>query len=94
MYLDSQVEYSCHDNNMLLTAALHAMSAEMSLRIDIVPNRSAKPQILLRKSWRVGKRVRHKTVGNLTGLPPEMVESFRAILRGGIALGSIDDALG
>ena len=66
----------------------------MSLRIDIVPNRTAKPQILLRKSWRERKRVRHKTVGNLTGLPPEMVESFRTILRGGIALGSIDDALG
>ncbi len=46
----------------------------MSLRIDIIPNRNSHPQILIRRSWRQDGRVRHKTVGNLTGLEPELIE--------------------
>ncbi len=65
----------------------------MSLRIDIIPNQKAKPQILLRESWREGKRIRHKTVFNLTNRPPELVDALRIILNGGIAVEDINEIL-
>src|SRR5699024_2852675 len=36
--------------------------------VDIVPNRSSPPAILLRESWREGKRVLKRTRANLTNL--------------------------
>ena len=65
----------------------------MSLRIDVVPNRNSTPQILLRKSWREGKRVRHKTVLNLTHLPPHLIDGIRALLQGGVVFHHIQDAV-
>ena len=65
----------------------------MSLRIDFIPNRGRAPQILLRRSWREGKRVRHKTVANLSGFPASVVEGFRAVLRGGAVFASLADAV-
>lgn len=60
--------------------------------IDIVPNRSSPPAILLRESVREGKRVRKRTVANLSGLPIERVEMIRRVLKGE-KLGPIEDAL-
>lgn len=51
--------------------------------IDTVPNRNSPPCILLRESYRVGKKVKKRTLANLTDWPPELVEEFRALLRGG-----------
>ncbi len=34
--------------------------------IEIVPNRNSRPAILLREGWREGKRVRKRTLANLT----------------------------
>lgn len=34
--------------------------------IDIVPNRDSPPAILLRLSWRDGKKVRKRTLANLS----------------------------
>ena len=64
----------------------------MSLRIDVIPNRNSTPQILLRKSWREGKRVRHKNVLNLTNVPAFVTDAIRAVLKGGIVLSSIHEA--
>ena len=36
------------------------------MHVDIVPNRRSPPAILLRETWREGKRVRKRTVANLT----------------------------
>ena len=64
----------------------------MSLRIDIIPNRKSTPQILLRKSWREGKRVRHKTVVNLTGLPQSIIDAIGQSLKGGVFVPAADKA--
>lgn len=50
--------------------------------IDIVPNRSSPPAVLLRESWREGKKTRKRTVANLSSLPMEQVELIRRVLRG------------
>ncbi len=65
----------------------------MSFRIDVISNRGRSPQTLLRQSWREGKRVRHKTVANLTKLPPHVVDGFRAVLKGGAVFAGIDQAV-
>lgn len=50
--------------------------------IDIVPNRNSKPAVLLRESYREGKKVRKRTLANLSSLPLEQVDAIRRILRG------------
>ncbi len=65
----------------------------MSFRIDVISNHGRSPQTLLRQSWREGKRVRHKTVANLTKLPPHVVDGFRAVLKGGAVFTGIDQAV-
>ncbi len=65
----------------------------MSFRIDVIANRGRSPQTLLRQSWREGKRVRHKTVANLTRLPAHVVDGIRALLKGGVVFERIDDAV-
>jgi len=50
--------------------------------IDIVPNRSSPPAILLRESFREGGRIRKRTLANLSALPMDQVGLLRAVLRG------------
>ena len=50
--------------------------------IDIVPNRTSPPAVLLRESWREGGRIRKRTLANLSSLPMEQVEALRRVLRG------------
>jgi len=52
------------------------------MHIDIVPNRSSRPAVLLRHSFREGKKVRKKTIANLSDLPMDQVEAIRRVLRG------------
>ncbi len=52
------------------------------MHIDIVPNRKSKPAILLRESFRVGKKVRKRTLANLSTLPLDQVDAIRRILKG------------
>jgi transposase len=54
--------------------------------IETVPNRDSPPAILLRESWREGKKTRKRTIANLTNWPASLVESFRKILQGAIAV--------
>jgi hypothetical protein len=60
--------------------------------IDIVPNRGSPPAILLRESIRDGKRVRKRTVANLSALPIEQAEMIRRVLKGE-KLGPLESAL-
>ena len=64
----------------------------MSFRIDFIPNRGRAPQVLLRQSWREGKRIRHKTIANLSNVTAH-VDGFRAVLMGGTVSTSINDAV-
>src|SRR5512132_2272897 len=53
--------------------------------IDVVPNRTSPPAILLRESYRDGNKVRKRTLLNLTSWPRDLVVGFRAPLKGGTA---------
>jgi len=59
--------------------------------IDIVPNRNSRPAVLLREAWREGKRIRKRTVANLTDWPPDKIEALRRLLKGDKLL-AVDDA--
>lgn len=52
------------------------------MHIETVPNRGSRPTILLRQSYRQGKKVRKRTLANLTCLPPEVLETLRLALKG------------
>src|ERR1700681_1849827 len=54
--------------------------------IESVPNRSSPPAILLRESFRENGRVRKRTLANLSACPTALVEGFRTLLRGGVAV--------
>ena len=58
----------------------------MSIRIDVIPNQYGTTAVLLRKTWCEGRRVRHRTVANLSDLDPAVVDGFRAVLKGGLVL--------
>ena len=65
----------------------------MSFHVEIIPNRANKPAILLRQAWREGKRIRKKTLANLSRLPPETVAGIRTLLKGGVAFPRLDQAV-
>jgi len=50
--------------------------------VAVVPNRSSRPAILLRESYRDGDKVKNRTLANLSDLPPEQIETLRAAFRG------------
>ena len=52
------------------------------MHIDGVPNRTSRPTYLLRESYRDGKKVRKRTLANLSALSDEQIESIRAVLAG------------
>ena len=51
--------------------------------IDVVPNGRSAPAVLLRESYREGKRVRKRTLANLGQLPPAVIDGLRVLLAGG-----------
>ncbi len=52
------------------------------MHVDAVPNRTSRPTYLLRESYRIGKKVRKRTLANLSGLSDEQIEGIRAVLSG------------
>ena len=54
--------------------------------IEAVPNRNSPPAILLRESFREDGRVRKRTLANLSDWPSALVEGFRTLLKGGVAV--------
>lgn len=52
----------------------------VGMYIATIPNRSSPPAILLRESHREGKKVKSRTLANLTHWPAEKVESLRRVL--------------
>ena len=49
--------------------------------IETVPNRNSPPAVLLREGWREGKRVRKRTVANLSAWPAEKINTLRRLLK-------------
>ena len=60
--------------------------------IERVPNRNSPPAVLLRESYRQDGKVKKRTIANLSKLPDEVVEGIRTLLKGGVALASLDEA--
>jgi Transposase DDE domain len=54
--------------------------------IESVPNRGSPPAILLRESFRDNGRVGKRTQANLSAWPTALVEGFRTLLKGGVAV--------
>ena len=50
--------------------------------IETVPNRNSPPCILLRESFRLDGKVKHRTVANLTNWPASIVAGLRLLLKG------------
>jgi hypothetical protein len=61
--------------------------------IEAVPNRSSPPAILLRESYREGGKVKKRTLANLSKLPPQVIEGLRTLLRGGVAIEDLSEAV-
>jgi hypothetical protein len=56
------------------------------MHIDIIPNRTSKPTVLLRESYREGNKVKKRTLANLSSLPMDKVEMIRQVLRGDVLM--------
>ncbi|KWR84604.1 IS1634 family transposase [Cupriavidus sp. IDO] len=56
--------------------------------IETVPNRNSPPAILLREGYREGGKVVKRTLANLSHWDPQLIEHFRILLKGGIAVES------
>ncbi len=54
--------------------------------IERVPNRNSPPAVLLRESYREGKKVKKRTVANLSKLPDEVVDNLKLALKGATAI--------
>jgi transposase len=54
--------------------------------IEAIPNRGSPPAILLRESFREQGRVKKRTLANLSDWPSALVEGFRTLLKGGVAV--------
>ena len=50
--------------------------------IDVVPNRNSPPAVLLRESYREGKKVRKRTLANISDWPQDRIDALRSVLRG------------
>lgn len=64
----------------------------MSYHVDVIPNRNSPPAILFRQAWREGKKIRRKTISNLTGMPAHIIDGIRAMLKGGVVYKDITEA--
>ncbi len=56
------------------------------MHVETVPNRNSPPAILLRQSFRQGKKVLKRTLANLSHWPAHKIEAFRRLLRDEILL--------
>ena len=65
----------------------------MSIRVERIPNKRGRACFLMRQSWREGKRIRKKTLANLTDLPADRIAGIDAVLRGGVAFRSLGEAV-
>ncbi len=52
------------------------------MHIHVIPNRGSPPTILLRESYREGKKVKKRTLANLSSLSQKQVETIRRTLNG------------
>src|SRR5215471_6073867 len=49
--------------------------------VTVVPNRSSPPAILMRETYREDRKVKNRTLANLSKWKPEKIAALRAVLR-------------
>lgn len=54
--------------------------------IERIPNRNSPPAVLLRESYREGKKVRKRTLANLSKLPDDVIDNMQLVLKGSQAV--------
>ncbi|MCY4005919.1 MAG: hypothetical protein OXE84_03695 [Rhodobacteraceae bacterium] len=54
----------------------------MAVGIEFIPNKRGRNTVLMRRSWREGKRVRKETLLNLTDFPAAVIQGFDDVVRG------------
>ena len=64
----------------------------MAYYLEVVPNRNYRPTTLLRKAWREEKKVKRKTIANLSDFHPSVIEGFKAAIKGGVIYKDISKA--
>lgn len=57
------------------------------MHVDRIPNRRSPPAYLLRETYREGRKVRKRTLANITHWPAAKIEALRRVLRGDLAGG-------
>ena len=62
------------------------MALWVCMFIQVIPNRGSPPAILLRESYREGGKVKKRTLCNLTRWPTNLLEGFKALLKGGTVI--------
>ena len=62
-----------------------------AMYIEAVPNRDSPPAILLRESYREAGKVCKRTLANLSCLSAEVIEGLKVLLRGGVAVPSVEE---
>ena len=50
--------------------------------VEIVPNRTSRPAVLLREGWRERGKIRKRTLANLSDWAEDRIEALRAVLKG------------
>ena len=53
--------------------------------VEVVPNRTSRPAVLLREGWREQGTVRKRTLANLSDWPAAQVAALRAVLKGDLS---------
>lgn len=61
--------------------------------IETIPNRSSARAVLLREDYREGGKVLERTLANLSHRDPQLVEHFRVLLKGRVAVESAASVL-
>src|ERR1039458_6737793 len=56
--------------------------------VATVPNRNSPPAILLRESFRLGGKVRKRTLSNLSHWLPAQLDALRSVLKGATSIGA------
>src|SRR5262245_20255116 len=63
------------------------------MHVDRIPNRTSPPAYLLRQTYREGRKVRKRTLANITHWPAAQIEALRRVLRGDLAGGAAGGGL-
>jgi len=50
--------------------------------VDVVPNRNSPPAVLIRENYREGHQIKHRTLANISHLPPERIMALKRAFRG------------